>query len=110
MIVTASGKLDTLTAKAFESHLKTHVETGSGALLVDMQGIDYVSSFGLRSILIIAKQMAPYGRKFVLFSPNQSVLDVLRVSGFLKVIAVAESREQALADIAEAANGVPQSR
>jgi hypothetical protein len=37
------------------------------------------------------------------------VLDVLRVSGFLKVIAVAESKEQALADIAEAADGVPQS-
>ena len=106
-IVAAAGKLDTLTAKSFESHLRTHVETGSGPLLVDMQAVDYVSSFGLRSILIIAKQMAPYGRKFVLFAPNPSVLDVLRVSGFLKVIAVADSKEQALAGIAEAADGAP---
>ena len=108
-IVDAAGKLDTLTAKSFESHLKTHVETGSGPLLVDMSRIDYVSSFGLRSILIIAKQMAPYGRKFILCAPNPSVLDVLRVSGFLKVIAVSESIGQALAEIAEAANGAPQS-
>ncbi|AYG61903.1 STAS domain-containing protein [Rhizobium jaguaris] len=102
-IVHASGKLDTLTAKSFETHLRAHVETGSGPLLVDMQAIDYVSSFGLRSLLIIAKQMAPYGRKFILFSPNTSVLEVLRVSGFLRIISVADSKATALADISEAA-------
>ncbi|MEM8813694.1 MAG: STAS domain-containing protein, partial [Pseudomonadota bacterium] len=72
----------------------------SGPLLVDMKGIDYVSSFGLRSILIVAKKMAPFGRKFVLFSPNPSVYDVLRVSGFLKIVTVSESREAALIEVA----------
>ncbi|MDE1996139.1 MAG: STAS domain-containing protein [Rhizobiaceae bacterium] len=105
-IVHASGKLDTLTAKSFENYLKGHVETGSGPLLVDMEAIEYVSSFGLRSLLIIAKLMAPYGRKFILFSPNASVLEVLRVSGFLRIISVAESRDKALADtVATAGSG-----
>tara|TARA_R110002049_G_scaffold145418_1_gene307751 strand:+ start:218 stop:568 length:351 start_codon:yes stop_codon:yes gene_type:complete len=95
-IVHASGKLDTLTAKAFELHLKKYVDDGQGALLVDMGGIDYVSSFGLRSLLIIAKQMAPFGRKFVLFSPNPTVMEVLRVSGFLQIIQVARDKAEAL--------------
>jgi len=95
-IVHASGKLDTLTAKAFELHLRKHVDDGQGALLVDMSGIDYVSSFGLRSLLIIAKQMAPFGRKFVLFSPNPTVMEVLRVSGFLQIIQVAQDKAEAL--------------
>ena len=99
-IVHASGKLDTLTAKAFELHLRTHVDEGQGALLVDMDGIDYVSSFGLRSLLIIAKQMAPFGRKFVLFSPNPTVMEVLRVSGFLQIIQVAQDKPEALAMVA----------
>jgi anti-sigma B factor antagonist/stage II sporulation protein AA (anti-sigma F factor antagonist) len=103
VIVHPRGKLDTLTAKAFEQHMQQHVDAGGGPLLVDMSGVDYVSSFGLRSILILAKKLAPFGRKFVLFSPNQSVHDVLRVSGFLKIVTVTETREAALAAIAPAA-------
>lgn len=97
VIIHPSGKLDTLTAKSFESHLNGHIENGTQALLVDMGAVDYVSSFGLRSILIAAKKLAPFGRKFVLYAPNPSVLEVLRVSGFLKIVAVADSREAALA-------------
>ena len=102
IIVHPHGKLDTLTAKTFEQHMQRHVDQGAGPLLVDLRDIDYVSSFGLRSILILAKKLAPFGRKFVLFAPNPSVYDVLRVSGFLKIVTVTESRESALAAVAPA--------
>ncbi len=96
-IICPSGKLDTLTAKTFEAHLQTHIDNSAGPLLIDMAAVDYVSSFGLRSILIVAKKLAPFGRKFILFSPNPSVLDVLKVSGFVKIVAVAEDKAAALA-------------
>src|SRR5262245_5735293 len=102
IIVRPLGKLDTLTAKTFEQHVQTHVDDSNGPLLVDMHEIDYVSSFGLRSILILAKKLAPFGRKFVLFAPNPSVHDVLRVSGFLKIVTVTDSKEAALAAVAPA--------
>jgi anti-anti-sigma factor len=105
IIVQPHGKLDTLTAKTFEQHMQRHVDESSGPLLVDMREIDYVSSFGLRSILILAKKLAPFGRKFVLFSPNPSVYDVLRVSGFLKIVTVTETREAALAAAVPATGG-----
>lgn len=95
-IIAPNGKIDTLTAKAFEAEMKKHIEGGSGALLVDMSGVDYVSSFGLRSLLIAAKQLAPAGRKYVLFGLHPHVNEVLRVSGFLKIISVVATREQAL--------------
>lgn len=94
-VIRPQGKLDTLTSKDFGAHLENCVEEGTGPLLVDMSGVDYVTSFGLRSILIVAKKLAPFGRKFVLFSSNPSVLDVLRVSGFLKIVTVAESQNEA---------------
>lgn len=93
--VRPSGKIDTLTAKIFETRLAEHVTQGSGPLLVDMEGVDYVSSFGLRSLLIVAKQMAPLGRKFVLYAVNPSVSEVLRVSGFLRIIMVVADRQEA---------------
>jgi anti-sigma B factor antagonist/stage II sporulation protein AA (anti-sigma F factor antagonist) len=96
VIVQPIGKIDTLTAKAFETRLSGHVSKANGALLVDMAGVEYVSSFGLRSLLIIAKQMAPLKRKFVLFGTNSSVMEVLRVSGFLRIIEVVDTEQQAL--------------
>jgi anti-sigma B factor antagonist/stage II sporulation protein AA (anti-sigma F factor antagonist) len=95
--VQPNGKIDTMTAKGFETRLMNHVESGNGPLLVDMQNVDYVSSFGLRSLLIVAKQMAPLGRKFVLYDVNPSVIEVLRVSGFLRIIDVVSGRQDALA-------------
>ncbi len=102
-IVRPAGKLDTLTAKSFETHLQSHIDGHEGPLLVDMSAIDYVSSFGLRSILIAAKKLAPFGRKFVLFAPNASVRDILRVSGFLKIVTVVDDKQTALAEIAASA-------
>lgn len=106
-IVVPVGKIDTLTAKAFEAELKRHIDGGNGPLLVDMSGVDYVSSFGLRSLLIAAKLLGPAGRKYVLFGLSAPVHDVLRVSGFLKIIPVVASREQALdmVDPPRAGNG-----
>lgn len=105
VIVHPSGKLDTLTARSFESYIDERIENHAGPLVVDMSDVDYVSSFGLRSILIAAKKLMPYGRRFVLFSPNPSVFEVLRVSGFLKIVSVADSQEAALALASGAAAG-----
>ncbi|MHA7776862.1 STAS domain-containing protein [Roseibium sp. M-1] len=96
-VVRPAGKLDTLSAKAFETYLKDLVAMKSGTLLIDMEKVDYVTSFGLRSLLIIAKLLAPSGDKLVLFQVNPSVADVLRISGFLKILQVAESLEEAKA-------------
>jgi len=97
VMITPRGKIDTLTAKAFETRLLDHVGKSQGSLLVDMSAVDYVSSFGLRSLLIVAKQMSPLGRKLVLFGPNDAVMEVLRVSGFLRIIQVVPDRNAALA-------------
>ncbi len=97
VMVVARGKIDTLTAKTLETRLMEHVGRGKGQLLLDMGAVDYVSSFGLRSLLIVAKQLAPLGRKLVLVAPNDAVMDVLRVSGFLRILDVVADRE-ALSD------------
>ena len=98
-IISPRGKIDTLTAKSFEMRLMHHVAYGQGAVVIDMAAVDYVSSFGLRSLLIVAKQMAPLGRKLVLSGPNDAVMEVLRVSGFLRIIQVAPDRDAAVESV-----------
>jgi len=94
-VVRPAGKLDTLSAKTFETYLKNLVDQKAGTLLVDMSEVDYVTSFGLRSLLIIAKQLAPSGDKLILFQVNPSVIDVLKISGFLKILTVADTLDAA---------------
>lgn len=100
VVIEPKGKIDTLTAKAFEAHLKRHIDEGTGPVVIDMSGVDYVSSFGLRSLLVAAKQLAPSGRKYILFALQPPVHDVLRISGFLKIIAVVGSAADAIALVA----------
>ncbi|POF33800.1 STAS domain-containing protein [Roseibium marinum] len=94
-VVSPAGKLDTLSARTFEAYLKSLVEQKSGTLLIDMEKVDYVTSFGLRSLLIIAKLLAPSGDKLVLFQVNPSVYEVLKISGFLKILKVADTLAEA---------------
>ena len=61
-----------------------------------MNRVDCITSLGLRTILIIAKKLSPFGRQFVLFAPNSSVKDVLRVTGFLRIVQVFDSADEAL--------------
>jgi anti-anti-sigma factor len=98
-IICPKGKLETLSAKDFEAHLKSAAQESDSSLLIDMSGVDYVTSFGLRSLLIITKQIAPAGRKLILFGVNPSVHEVLKISGFLKILSVVETRDDALAEI-----------
>ncbi|MET1413059.1 STAS domain-containing protein [Roseibium sp. HPY-6] len=97
-IVRPSGKLDTLSAKTFETYLKELVAARTGTLLIDMSNVDYVTSFGLRSLLIVAKLLAPSGEQLVLFEVNPSVVEVLKISGFLKILKVVGSEADAKAE------------
>eukprot|EP00903_Cladosiphon_okamuranus_P000810 g808.t1 len=78
-IVRPVGKLDTISAKSFEAYLKSLVDQNAGTLLVDMENVDYVTSFGLRSLLIIAKLLAPSGDKLILFQLNVAHVETVTV-------------------------------
>lgn len=97
VIVRVQGKLDVVASKAFEARLITHVEGPQRLILLDFSGCDYVSSAGLRSILIAAKRSKAAGKTLVLAGMNKVVRDVFRVSGFDRMLLVEPDLESALA-------------
>jgi anti-anti-sigma factor len=54
-IVEAYGRLDSTTAKEFGDRLISLVQSGRGAIVVDLKNIDYISSAGFRALLITKK-------------------------------------------------------
>lgn len=81
-VLKVSGRLDTLNAKPFEGKLLEAVKASNGAIVVDMAGVDYVSSSGLRALLVAGKAMSPHKRKLRLKTLQPQIQEVFDISGF----------------------------
>ncbi len=98
--VLLSGRLDARSAPDFEKAALAADEEQAGTrhhMILDFSGLEYISSAGLRSILVLAKRIAPSGGKVVLCGMSGVVEEVFSVSGFDSFLPVAASREDALA-------------
>ena len=76
------GRLDTSTAPAFEERVLGWLEAGATSLELDCRSLDYVSSAGLRVILMAVKRLKPLGGRVALVGTQGVVREVLDLSGF----------------------------
>jgi anti-anti-sigma factor len=97
-----SGRLDSETARAFETTLTASLDRGVRALALDLSGLEYVSSAGLRVFLLAAKRAKAEAVPFALFGLQPQVAKVLEVSGFAKILPIAGDRQGALAALGAA--------
>ena len=78
--IIVTGRLDTNTAPELEKTLK-NIEPEKQTLYLNLKGIEYVSSAGLRVILLAHKIMLPTGGKMVLKEPSEFCRQVLSATG-----------------------------
>jgi len=102
IILAPTGRLDTDTSTLLEDRVREGVESEKDVMMIEMNGVDYVSSFGLRVILGAAKKFSAKGGKLILCGLQKDVLNVFRISGFLKILTVADTREAALESLSGA--------
>ncbi|MDI3305867.1 MAG: STAS domain-containing protein [Acetobacteraceae bacterium] len=92
-----AGRIDTSTSPAVEAEIKAKLAAGSTRILLDMREVTYVSSAGLRVVLLVAKQAKAAGGNLALFGLQPSVREVFDISGFGKIIPIAASEAEARA-------------
>ena len=85
--VKLSGRLDTTTAPELESVLKDSLD-GVSALTIDMAGLEYISSAGLRVLLSAQKIMNRQG-EMKLVHVNETILEVFEVTGVSEILTIA---------------------
>jgi anti-anti-sigma factor len=83
-----AGRLDGSTAAATEKEILGLMVDGVGIVTIDLSDLDYVSSAGLRVLLVSAKAAKGKGGKVVLQSPKPAIMEVLSISGFDKILEV----------------------
>ncbi|MBA4791028.1 MAG: STAS domain-containing protein [Pseudomonadota bacterium] len=82
VVLKVTGRLDTPNAKPFETSLLEAVSGSEGAITVDLAGVDYVSSSGLRALLVAGKAMRTAKRDLTLRSLQPQIREVFDISGF----------------------------
>lgn len=93
------GRLDTETAADFELALQDLRNAGEHDFLIDLTGIGYVSSAGLRVLLSLAKQLDGGNGSVRLCGLSPAVREVFDVAGFSKLFAIFPNRNAALGDL-----------
>ena len=86
MILKIEGKLDTNTAPELEAVLQ-EVFNETKDLILDFASLDYISSAGLRVLLVAQKTMNTKG-KMTIKNANESLIDIFEVTGFIDILNV----------------------
>ena len=86
-IFKVAGILDTVTAPALEAELKKTELDGVSELVFDLSELEYISSAGLRVLLIAQKKMIGNG-EFTVCGANETVKEILDITGFSDIFNV----------------------
>ncbi len=95
-IVSLSGRLEAGSAQSFEDHITSLTGSGNRKILVDLSGLEYLSSAGLRSMLSLARILSSLDGKLAVCSAKGIVKEVFTISGFAAAMNLMESQEEAV--------------
>ena len=84
--VTVSGRLDTTTAPTLEEELKESLD-GVKDLVIDFKDLEYISSAGLRVLLVLQRIMSKQGTMRVI-DVNETVMEIFEVTGFSDILTI----------------------
>lgn len=99
-VLVCTGRLGLLDADGFEAALKPHLAVcrqGGSALVLDFAGVDYISSAGLRVLMVADQQIREQNGWAAVAALTETVAEVFQVSRFDEVYRVFPSVEAARA-------------
>ena len=99
LVISLKGRLDAVTSPVFEKDLTDLMAGGERFLVLDLEDLDYISSAGLRSILLVVKRLKEKQGKLLLASLKSVVREVFEISGFSTIIPIFESVDSALSSV-----------
>ena len=97
VILGPKGRLDSNSSKSFEERVMALLDGGKAAMLIDFAELDYVSSAGLRVLLMAAKRSKAADGRLALCALSTPIREVFDMSGFAKLFSIYPSRGEAMA-------------
>jgi anti-sigma B factor antagonist len=95
-VVRIAGNLDTQTSPVTQEQLTKLIQDGATKILLDLEELNYISSSGLRVLLVAQKRLEGNGGQVRICNPNTMVREVFDTSGFSEIFSVYGSQTEAL--------------
>ena len=100
-VVTAQGRLDGSTSSIFAERLQVLIDGDNPRLLVDLAGIDFVTSAGLRAVLGVVKKVKAAQGALAVCGVRTQVQDILDITGLTPMMQIYPQRSDGLVALAK---------
>lgn len=80
--------MDTLSSPDLEKEITAILEGDAKKVILDGSKLTYISSAGLRLLLILQKRMSQKEGKFVLRNIQDSIMEIFRITGFISFLTI----------------------
>jgi anti-anti-sigma factor len=99
LMVGLKGRLDAATSKTVEEFLLKKIDAGEKKLVLDLSGLDYISSVGLRVFMMAAKRLKVVQGKVVVCALSAPIKQVFEIAGFTNLFPMFDTRDAAAAAV-----------
>ena len=96
IVMSSENRVDGTNARDFQVGLEAAIEETDRAVIFDAETLTYISSAGLRAILLVVKSIDRQGGKFAVCSLSDPIREIFSISGFDNIIQIEPSRNEAL--------------
>jgi anti-anti-sigma factor len=105
-VISPAGRLDHENAEAFRAELTPQVEASADAgraIVLDLSGMEYVSSAGLRCFMLAAREARARKGRILVAAMQPVVAEIFQISRFDRVFEVFPTLRDALASVSPGA-------
>lgn len=95
-IISIKDRLDAYNSNKVERYLNNLIESGVKQIIVDMEGVEYISSSGLRVMLSALKNLKKKDGILKLACLQPYVLEVFEIAGFTQIFEIYNTVEEAV--------------
>lgn len=96
MVLAIAGRLDGQHAREAEQTFMSLAQSGNSQYVLDFTDMEYISSAGLRVVLVAAKKVRSMQGRLICSGMSDQVRDVFEMSGFLSILETAATRDEAI--------------
>lgn len=95
-IVGLQGRLDANSSPLVEKQLQALMDQDQERLVLDLSGLTYISSLGLRIFIAAAKNVQKVNGKLALAGLNEHIYEIFKIAHFTSIFSIYRSRDEAV--------------
>ncbi len=99
VIICPVGRVDGSNVGVLESAVQEQFAAGQKTLIFDFEDLNYISSAGLRVLLVTARRAQAEGGKALFCGLAEHIAHVFEISGFTNILTICQNRSEALAAV-----------